>query len=88
VRGKLLARLHENGTLVVRVGADAQEALIAMEPEVYFITPHYAGSWAILVRLDQAEASAMQALMVETWRTNAPKRLVAGYVVKNTTSMP
>lgn len=32
VRGKLLARLREDGILVVRVGADAREALIAMEP--------------------------------------------------------
>ncbi len=77
VRGKLLARLHENGALVVRVGADAQEALLAMEPEVYFITPHYAGGWAILVRLDIIEDAAMRSLIVETWRGNAPKRLVA-----------
>ncbi len=58
VRGKLLARLREEGVLVVRVGADAQEALIAMEPEVYFITPHYAGSWAVLVRLEVIEESS------------------------------
>ncbi len=67
VRGKLLARLHENGALVVRVGVEGQEALIAMEPDVYFITPHYAGSWAVLVRLDAIEDTAMRALMVETW---------------------
>ncbi len=79
VRGTLLTRLHENGALVVRVGADNQEALIAMEPDVYFITPHYAGSWAVLVRLDIIEHTAMRALMIETWRANAPKRLVAGY---------
>jgi len=79
VRGRFLARLHENGALVVRVGADAQEALIAMEPEVYFITPHYAGSWAVLVRLDMIEEAAMQELMVETWRGNAPKRLVRNH---------
>lgn len=79
VRGKFLARLREPGILVARVGADNQEALIAMEPDVYFITPHYAGSWAVLVRLDAIEDTAMQALMVETWRANAPKRLVASY---------
>ena len=62
-----------------RVGADAQEALIAMEPEVYFITPHYAGSWAVLVRLDALEEAAMQSLIAEAWQTNAPKRLLAEY---------
>ena len=79
VRGKLLARLREEGILVVRVGADNQEALIAMEPDIYFITPHYAGSWAVLVHLDAIEEAAMRALIVETWRANAPKRLVASY---------
>jgi len=82
VRGKLLARLREEGVLVVRVGADAQEALLAMEPEVYFITPHYTGGWAVLVRLDIIEDAAMRALMVETWQANAPKRLVASHVME------
>ncbi len=77
VGGRFLARLREEGILVVRGGADNQEALITMEPDVYFITPHYAGSWAVLVRLDAIEEAAMRALMVETWRANAPKRLVA-----------
>ena len=76
VRGKLLARLREPGILVVRIGHEEQAALIAMEPDLYFITLHYAGSWAVLVRLDALEESALCALMVETWRANAPKRLV------------
>jgi hypothetical protein len=86
VRGRFLARLREESVLVVRVGADAREALIAMEPEVYFITPHYVGGWAVLVRLDALEEIAMRALMVETWRGNAPKRLVAGYDSDDTTA--
>ena len=81
VRGRLLARLREPGILVVRVGADNQEALIAMEPDIYFITPHYAGNWAVLVHLDAIEEAAMRALIVETWRANAPKRLVASYAL-------
>lgn len=76
VRGRLLTRLREEGILVVRVGVGNQEALITMEPDVYFITPHYAGSGAVLVRLDTLEDAAMRALIAETWRTNAPKRLV------------
>jgi hypothetical protein len=79
VRGKFLARLREEGVLVVKVGNDAQEALIQMQPETYFITPHYAGSYAVLVRLEAITEDELRDLLVEVWRLNAPKRLAASY---------
>lgn len=79
VRGRFLARLREADILVVRVGAAEQEALIAMQPEVYFITPHYAGSAAVLVRLEMIDGRDLHARIAEAWRANAPKRLLAGY---------
>lgn len=77
VRGKFLARLREEGVLVVKVGHDAQEALIRMQPESYFITPHYAGSAAVLVRLEAISDDELRDLLAESWRLHAPKRLVA-----------
>lgn len=79
VRGKFLARLREEGVLVVKIGHDAQEALIQMQPETYFITPHYAGYPAVLVRLAAIEEDELRDLLIEAWRLNAPKRLVASY---------
>ena len=77
VRGKFLARLREEGILVVKVGNDAPDALIQMQPETYFITPHYAGSSAVLVRLALIAEDELRDLLADAWRSNAPKRLVA-----------
>jgi hypothetical protein len=79
VRGKLLARLRAEGILVVKVGNDAQEALIQMQPETYFITPHYAGSAAVLVRLEAITEDELRDLLIEAWRLSAPKRLAASF---------
>jgi hypothetical protein len=49
VRGKFLARLREDGeTLALRIGMDEREVLMRADPEVFFITDHYAGSPAVL----------------------------------------
>ena len=77
VRGTFLARLREEGVLVVKVGPGDQEALTTIEPDVYFITPHYAGSNMVLVRLDAIEEAALGRLLTESWRLHAPRRLVA-----------
>ena len=78
VRGKLFARLWEDGeTLVLKVGFDAREMLMAANPETFFITDHYAGHPYVLVRLPKARREQIEPLIEETWRLNAPKRLVA-----------
>ena len=54
VRGKMLLRVwpDEPDVLVVRLtDLDEQEELTATEPETFFITPHYAGYAAVLVRI-------------------------------------
>ena len=56
VRGKLLAcvpthRSAEPGSLVVRVDFDDRAELLAAAPDVYYVTDHYRGYSAVLVRL-------------------------------------
>src|SRR2546421_11295653 len=54
VRGRFLARLHQDGvSLVIRVDEMEQDFLINLEPDVYYITDHYRGSPYVLVRLAQ-----------------------------------
>ena len=77
VRGRLFARLWEDGeTLVLKVGFDAREMLMAANPETFFITDHYAGYPYVLVRLPQVGREQIEHLIEEAWRLNAPKRLV------------
>lgn len=77
VRGKLFARLREEGVLVVKVDLGYQEALLRTEPDTYFITPHYAGYPYVLVRLARVDREELRGLLAEAWRLSAPKRLVA-----------
>jgi hypothetical protein len=80
VRGKSFARLREEGDiLVVKTDIGYQEALIQMEPDTYFITPHYAGHPYILVRLARVDQEALRGLLADAWRLSAPKRLVASF---------
>src|SRR3954467_7739291 len=81
VKGKFMCRLRTNpDALVVRVVdlADA-EALLKGQPDVFFITPHYNGYPAVLVRLDAVDAAQLAELVEDAWRIQAPKRLIAAH---------
>lgn len=77
VRGKLLARLKEDGqTLVLRVTFDERERLLAAAPEIFYLTDHYLDYPAVLVRLPRIEVEFMRELLEEAWRLVAPATLV------------
>ena len=56
-----------------------REILQPAEPEKFFITPHYDGYPAILVRLSRVDLDEMTELVIESWRICAPTRLLAAY---------
>jgi hypothetical protein len=68
VQGKLLAclptsRSAEPGSLVVRVDFDDRAELLATDPKVYYITEHYAGYSAVLVRLSRVTPETLRDLL-------------------------
>jgi hypothetical protein len=68
VRGKLLAcvpshRSAEPDSLVVRVDFDDRAELIEADPAVYYLTDHYVGYSAVLVRLSRVNAGALRDLL-------------------------
>jgi hypothetical protein len=68
VRGKLLAcvpthRSAEPGSLVVRVGFDDRAELLAAAPDVYYVTDHYLGYSAVLVRLSRVTPDVLRDLL-------------------------
>lgn len=80
VRGKLLARLREDGeSLVLHVDPFERDQLLSAHPETYYLTDHYRPYPYILVRLLSAENEAVRDLLEEAWRLQAPKRLVAAH---------
>jgi hypothetical protein len=68
VREKLLAcvpthRSAEPGSLVVRVGFDDRAELLAAAPDVYYVTDHYLGYSAVLVRLSRVTPDVLRDLL-------------------------
>lgn len=80
VRGKLFARLKEDGeTLVLRTDAFERTHLMHEDPRTFFITDHYLEYPWVLVRLGRVSKAQMRALLEGAWRRVAPKKLVAAY---------
>ena len=76
VAGRFFFRLREDGaTLAVRIDFDTREALMQARPEAFFITDHYRGYPAMIVRLATVRRSELKALLEQSWSQVAPKRL-------------
>ncbi|HXX21700.1 MAG TPA: MmcQ/YjbR family DNA-binding protein [Terriglobia bacterium] len=68
VHGKLLAcvpahRSAEPDSLVVRVEFDDRTELLAAAPDVYYVTDHYVGYNAVLVRLSRVNPDVLRDLL-------------------------
>lgn len=83
VNGKLLAcvpshRSAEPASLVVRVDLDDRAELLAADPDVYYVTDHYIGYSAVLVRLSRVNPNVLRDLLGMAYkfvtRKSAPRR--------------
>ena len=82
LRGALLAAIAshtsaEPGTLVVRLSIDQRDAMIADDPDTYYLAPHYEGYPCVLVRLAKIGREELRDLLHAAWRfvdAHAPKR--------------
>jgi hypothetical protein len=82
--GRLFAREREDGeSIALRVDLGEREMLLASEPEVFYITDHYRDHPWVVVRLAAIEPDELQELLIDAWRSVAPKRLVARFDVEN-----
>ena len=80
VRNKIYVMFDEKERhLWIKSTHDEQQALIAMDPEAFFV-PSYVGSkgW-IGVVVSKADRGEVEDLIREAWRMTAPKRLVAAF---------
>jgi hypothetical protein len=87
VRGRLVAYLPNNPRsrpadapdheefLVVRCDLAERVALLAEDPETFFVTPHYQTYPGVIVRLATVRPDQLRELLTEAWRLVAPKRL-------------
>jgi hypothetical protein len=81
VRGKFMLRLREDRESIVLkpVNDEEREALLASDPDTFFMTDHYIGYDCILIRFARISRADLKALLERAWRRLASKRLVAAY---------
>ena len=73
LRGTFLACMASNksaepNTLVVRISIDQRDAMIADDPQTYYLKPHYVGYPCVLVRLSVVSRDALSDLLQAAWR--------------------
>jgi len=80
VRGKLFVRLHQSGhSIVVRIDMDERAMRMKADPKAFYITDHYLPYPWMLVRLSAVRRDDLADLIEESWRLQAPARLLAKY---------
>jgi hypothetical protein len=74
-----IAKIDPN-TLCIKVPDQRERAFfLDTQPNVYYMTEHYASFECLLVRMPEADPQELRDLFEQAWRTYAPKRLVASY---------
>lgn len=78
VNRKFFTRLRseDDSLVLLDVGADEREMLIAAEPATFHITPHYQNYPSVLARIDTLHPGSLLAFLERRWRTIAPRKLV------------
>jgi hypothetical protein len=78
IRGKLFARLHQEGDAVVlRIDMGERAMRMRADPRTFYITDHYLPHPWMLVRLSTVRRDDLAELLKESWRLRAPRRLLA-----------
>jgi hypothetical protein len=78
IGNRFFFRLREDGdSLAVKIDFDTRDALLQANPRAFFITDHYRGYPAMCVRLSTVRQPELKALLKESWRLVAPKRLAS-----------
>jgi hypothetical protein len=75
-KGKLLARLHQDGrSIVLKVGNETRDHLLQADPETFFVTDHYVGHPMVLAHLDRLSAGDLKKLLLRAMATTGIKKL-------------
>ena len=61
---KATNKAAEPNTVVVRLAFDDRDALLAEDPETYYLKDHYVDYPCVLVRLDKVHPDAMRDLLI------------------------
>lgn|SRR5579875_774728 len=73
VRGKLMLRLREDGTIAFRTTWEQREELIEMYPKVFFVNDHFRKYDWTLARIENLYEGQIRQIVHTAWCNTAPK---------------
>jgi hypothetical protein len=80
VRDKIFAILSDDESSVrLKATKEAQSALVASDPETFFVPPYVGRHGWVGVNLDRVDAGELDELLEEAWRLTAPKKMVRAF---------
>jgi len=62
------------GAIVTRAPDEERDLLISANPAAYFVTPHYDGWEAVLVRLDAVDEDELAGRLEDSWEFMSSKK--------------
>jgi hypothetical protein len=71
VDDRLVVRLHDEGTLVIRVPLDEREALLESFPDTFGVPPRMEAHAKVEAYLDRADPRAVRAAIDRAWEMQA-----------------
>ncbi|WP_028047684.1 MmcQ/YjbR family DNA-binding protein [Cellulomonas sp. URHE0023] len=60
-----------------------KDEMLARRPDAYFVTPHFNGYPAVLVRLEVIDVDELTDAVVEAWLRTAPKALAEQWLAEH-----
>jgi hypothetical protein len=80
VQGKIFAMFSEKERHVwIKSNHDEQRALVAKDPDAWFVPPYVGPSGWVGAVLSKADGDEVRELVVEAWRLTATKRAVRDF---------
>ncbi len=65
---------REDGAISTRAPDEERDLLIGARPDVYFVTPHYLGWEAVLVRLEEVDEEELAGRLEDSWEFMRSKK--------------
>ncbi|MBW9053753.1 MmcQ/YjbR family DNA-binding protein [Rhizobium mesosinicum] len=79
VGGKSFVAVKNDETVVFSIPIDHKEHLLAMAPDIYFQTNHYAGWPHLPLRITAIGDDELKQRLIDAWTYRAPKKLMSAY---------
>jgi hypothetical protein len=71
IAAQAINKAAEPNTLMIRMPIEQRDELIAEQPDVYYVKPHYEPYPCVLVRLGKVHRDALRDLLTGAWRRAA-----------------